>query len=257
MAPTGIANGIGIGPFGGRAPFLPTDIDGCVLWLRADLGITEAGSGVSVWADQSGNGNDFVQGTDSARPPYTASDPDFNGHPSLSFDGSADHLVIDTLGSLSSASANHSLFAVLKSDTTTASGRMVLEHSQNGGLAGDIRVGRYWTNTSNSGRHGFFTGGAGVDIVASAPDTATQLLEWEQDADDDELRVYENGVLSGVAAPVVERAINSDNACTIGCLFTAAGSFFDGRIAELVYLDHSPTTEERALLGAYFARYGI
>jgi hypothetical protein len=254
------AIGIGIGiPFGARsvvAEFSPTDLDGVLLWLRSDVA-TVTGSGVSLWPDQSGGGVDWVQTTDGARPPYTASDPDFNGHPSLSFDGSADHLVIDTLGSLSSASANHSLFAVLKSDTTTASNRTVLDHSSNGGAGGDIRVARYWTATTNSGRHGFFTGGAGVDIVASAPDTATQWLEWEQDADDDECRVYEDGVLSGVGAPVVERAINSDDSATIGGNFVAGG-LFDGRIAELVYLDHSPTAEERASLGAYFAaRYGI
>jgi hypothetical protein len=40
------------------------------LWLRADYGITQTGSGVSQWNDQSGNGNHAVQGTDAARPIY-------------------------------------------------------------------------------------------------------------------------------------------------------------------------------------------
>jgi len=41
----------------GTAPFLPTDLTGLSLWLKADTGITLSGSNVTAWADQSGNGN--------------------------------------------------------------------------------------------------------------------------------------------------------------------------------------------------------
>ena len=37
-------------------------------WFRFKLGLTEAGQGVSVWADQSGNDRDLLQTTDGARP---------------------------------------------------------------------------------------------------------------------------------------------------------------------------------------------
>lgn len=40
-----------------------------VAWYQYGQGITEAGQGVSVWADKSGNANDLLQGTDGARPP--------------------------------------------------------------------------------------------------------------------------------------------------------------------------------------------
>jgi hypothetical protein len=39
-------------------PFVPTDLSGLSLWLKADAGITLSGSDVTAWADQSGNGND-------------------------------------------------------------------------------------------------------------------------------------------------------------------------------------------------------
>lgn len=39
-----------------------------VAWFRFNIGITETGQGVSTWADQSGEGNDLLQGTDGARP---------------------------------------------------------------------------------------------------------------------------------------------------------------------------------------------
>jgi hypothetical protein len=39
-------------------------------WLRSDIGVTPNtnGSGVSAWTDQSGNGNNFAQGTAADRP---------------------------------------------------------------------------------------------------------------------------------------------------------------------------------------------
>lgn len=47
------------------------------LWLRADLGVTLS-SGVAAWADQSGNGRHFSQGTPSLRLGHSASDAAFN-----------------------------------------------------------------------------------------------------------------------------------------------------------------------------------
>ena len=37
-------------------------------WFRFGVGITVTGAGVSTWADQSGNGRDLLQGTDTNRP---------------------------------------------------------------------------------------------------------------------------------------------------------------------------------------------
>jgi len=62
--------------------FNPTALAGCVLWLRADRGVTLNGSTVSAWADQSGNGNNFAQGIAANQPTFAASG--INGLPSLS-----------------------------------------------------------------------------------------------------------------------------------------------------------------------------
>ncbi len=65
-------------------PFVPTDIAGCKLWLKADAGITKDGSNyVSQWDDQSGNNNHAVQATGSAQPFWD--DNQLNGKPVLSF----------------------------------------------------------------------------------------------------------------------------------------------------------------------------
>jgi hypothetical protein len=63
-------------------PWVPTDIAGCVLWLRSDLGITKDGSDrVSQWNDQSGQSNHATQSTDAKKPVWIANQ--LNGHPSI------------------------------------------------------------------------------------------------------------------------------------------------------------------------------
>lgn len=64
------------------------------VYLVGDLGIT-LGTGVSAWADQSGNGNDATQATGIMQPAFNASG--LNGRGTLGFDGSNDHLVFSSL----------------------------------------------------------------------------------------------------------------------------------------------------------------
>lgn len=59
-------------------------------WVRADLGIT-IGTGVSAWADQSGNGVNFAQGTGSAQPAFGATAGP-NNTPAVTGDGTNDIL---------------------------------------------------------------------------------------------------------------------------------------------------------------------
>jgi len=59
-----------------------------LVWVRADLSTTMNGSTVSGWADMSGEGNDFAQGTASAQP--SLSSAGLGGRAELTFDGSSD-----------------------------------------------------------------------------------------------------------------------------------------------------------------------
>src|SRR5262249_48349564 len=44
--------------------FAPTDIAGCCLWLRSDLGVTvPSGTAITAWNDQSGLNNHAIPGT--------------------------------------------------------------------------------------------------------------------------------------------------------------------------------------------------
>lgn len=60
-------------------------------YLNADLGVT-IGTGVSAWADQSGNGNNFTQATGGKQPAYNATDSNFGSRGSVTGDGSDDFI---------------------------------------------------------------------------------------------------------------------------------------------------------------------
>ena len=67
-----------------QSSFVPTDVGGCVLWLRADLGISFYHGNVIGWADQSGSGND-ASATPGSQPPLATNV--MNGAPAIVGDG--------------------------------------------------------------------------------------------------------------------------------------------------------------------------
>lgn len=66
--------------------FVPTDLAGCTVWLRGDLGITASGGVVSAWADQSGSNNN-ASSSGAAQPQYVQNA--MNGLPAIKGDGLA------------------------------------------------------------------------------------------------------------------------------------------------------------------------
>ncbi len=101
------AIGIGIGiNFGGGVPPAPPSVvlgSDLKLDLDADLGITVTGAGVSAWVDQSGNANNFSQGTDASRPPYLTNQ--VNGHNAIDFQNANEFLVGPALSTIAAVSA--------------------------------------------------------------------------------------------------------------------------------------------------------
>jgi hypothetical protein len=93
---------------------------GLALWVRSDAGVTADGGTVSLWADQSGNGNDLVQATTASRPQLVAGEA--NGLPVLRFDGTNDSLAFTTRldGTI------RAVFAVLRQSSPAASYRVLL-----------------------------------------------------------------------------------------------------------------------------------
>jgi len=104
------------------APTTPLTILGSLAWwVRADLGIT-TGTGVSAWADQSGNGVNFTQGTGASQPTLVAGA--INGQPAVQFDGVDDRMNA-TLARVAPGTQPFYLWMVLKQITWTAGVRIV------------------------------------------------------------------------------------------------------------------------------------
>ncbi|TNF37139.1 MAG: hypothetical protein EP329_03915 [Deltaproteobacteria bacterium] len=62
----------------------PASFSGLVTWVHAGAGTTLVSGALATWVDQSGSGNDFVQGTASKRPVLTADAN--NGYPAVRFE---------------------------------------------------------------------------------------------------------------------------------------------------------------------------
>ena len=66
------------------------DIAGLQVWLKNDTDITFNASGVSLWEDQTSNGNDAYQSRDTNKPSYTAGGK-------ITFDGVNDTMLISEI----------------------------------------------------------------------------------------------------------------------------------------------------------------
>jgi len=111
----------------------PSAISGLQLRLESDVGVTVTGSGVSTWADQSGNSNDFTQTVDADRPPLATNV--INGLPVVRGDGVSDHLV-NTSGPIVAGSATKTIFMVVD-PKTIGGGTLFMDGQRNNPPSGD------------------------------------------------------------------------------------------------------------------------
>jgi hypothetical protein len=92
--------------------FVPTDIPGCLVWLRAEsiTGLSD-GDELATWIDDSGNSYNALQTTPANRPLYK--EGQLQGQPVVRFNGSSAYMDLSALVALS----NCSIFIALKNIT--------------------------------------------------------------------------------------------------------------------------------------------
>jgi hypothetical protein len=84
----------------------PNDIDGLQLWLHPDGDTEQGAGGISAWRDDSGNGNDLTQSTQSRQPAVL--EDAVGGKRAVQFDGEDDYLLReDTLGIADESARTH------------------------------------------------------------------------------------------------------------------------------------------------------
>lgn len=114
----------------------PPVIDGLLLWLEGDLGVTQSSSGVSNWADQSGNHLDARQPDPVQQPTWAMTG--LLGRPALLFNAEN---FLSLPGGFADFSRGISLFAIVAmSDVGTC---VDVIHLSNGPEIDDIALGRH------------------------------------------------------------------------------------------------------------------
>ena len=140
---------------GGGGPFNPIDLNP-LIYLDANVGVTESAGLVSAWADQSGNNNDFTQVTGSLQPEYQATG--LNSLPSIYFDGTEEMIS----ATLSSALQEMSFYAVFVQTSASAIGPTII-----GQTSGATNKRIFTTPPDADSRVFLWDGGTGSVIASS------------------------------------------------------------------------------------------
>jgi len=220
-----------------RRDFKATNVGGCILWLRGDMGITPNGANVAGWADQSGQGNDAAQATPTDQPAFEAAGGP-NSTPCVTFDAANTEFL--DLGAMTDASNDYTVFAVLN-QTSTAGTQTVL-----GSAAAQLLSAAH---TATLAAH---DGTAYRDIVVAK--TGAQIATWRLDATGTAIEVYRDGTKLGSgtydatwtwAAPELGKT-------------PGGADHLDAKVAEVIVYNRKLTAAEVALVHAYLsARYAI
>lgn len=240
----------GLGPFWAAA-FSPAKVQG-----NLRFGYAEKASDASSYPDRTGNGHDFVQGTPSERPTFSATG--LNGRPALVFDGVDDRISCITafahtlMGGTNAASTQILVLQVITDDvissffscyrSNTALPRWAIKQHQVGAGVWYIFK-RDDANSANPEPTGGFVGN----------DPHILIVVTESDGG---LRVYDNGELVELNRDdVVTGALTLDQA-QFGADRTAAFGNF-ALAADAFYTRAVTDTERLYLERGYAARYGL
>ncbi|HWB90729.1 MAG TPA: T9SS type A sorting domain-containing protein [Puia sp.] len=145
-----------------------------VIWLDANIASSVTRNGydqVSKWSDLSGNGNSFIQSTNSRKPVYSATgNPD--GNPGIGFDAdNSQYLALGTLSSSYSFAGGVSAFAQASySATETSWGWQRIFDFGNGTSNDNFMMGRYGA-TSNTYYEGWNNNSGDQTYTTSNPIT--------------------------------------------------------------------------------------
>lgn len=216
--------------------FVPTSISGCVLWLRADKGIT-IGTGVSAWADQSGTGDsnkNMSQAIGSQQPTLNASDTSYNGQATLSFAGASSQFLRS--GTWSASLSQPQTTILVGNDDGSASSEYYID-----GLSVNTNEFEY-----SNGAY-FFASGSGVTRTGGSPLVAMMLYNGaSSDLFVSAKTLVQTGSLTATVTGI-----------TLGCAGNTS-AFLNGKIAEVIIYNSDIGSTNRANVWNYLGtRYGI
>lgn len=107
-------------------PAFPESISGLTMDLDAEIGIGLVGGKVDTWIDATVHGNDASAPLAANRAGFTANDPNFNGHASVNFDGSAQYLTVADADTIDITANGISIYVVALAATPGAGNYTIL-----------------------------------------------------------------------------------------------------------------------------------
>jgi len=197
-----------------------------------DLGalLDFSGSGdacVSIWYDQSSNGNDAEQSTPGSQPKIVSSGSLIteNGKPAMQFDGSTTYF----LGAAKTTIDNTAIFSVIKSDSNTQD-CVFIQTSFTAGNFVTLGLGGIGSNNAIGSR--LSVGGTVVSQVGDSTFTSTDQTLVSYLADNATGQMF----IDGTAETDVVGSRNNLNQTTIGARGDGLNNFL-GKIQEVIFYD--------------------
>ena len=224
------------------------------LWLdAADTSTITIATGVSQWADKSGNGRHATQATSANQPTYISSG--MNSLGLVDWDGSNDAMTISggttTLHSALSSDNTYSMAWVVKPDTI--SGQEVLLYVPEGSWKFLVEIkndgGVYWGDTPDNYR--IYSGGS--FFVANTASFFT-LIKTGSGAG----TAHVAGTLNNTFTIQGSGLSNTPSLGSAFILGQYPGLFYNGKMAEIIISNYSWDTSERQQVEGYLAhKWGL
>ncbi len=215
-----------------------------VLWLKADAGVSVSGDLVSMWQDQSGNGNDAF--TEGGYEPKLITNA-VNGRPALRFNGEQKTYVVVPHKKELDAGESMTLFVVYR----YANGvRLMQKRSYVVGISADA-----WYANPAAGIA--VAGIRSADTLFPAGETF-QVQSNVFDAKKGFIDIYRNGTEVARLANAIAQTPNNHDLYIGKRLHNTNETPFTGEIAEILIYNRALTPEERVSVEKYLlVKYGL
>jgi len=219
----------------------PLDVTGCLLWLRADLGVTKVDNKVSSWKD-SALGSDASQSSDDLKPLYVENQ--INDLPVIRFGGTDDYMS----GVLVYNAKPLHMFQIYKRITLVAGadGLTIVNTSD-----GDTNQSGAVLNF-NSSTTQIDTYHAGYKSQLTSPGLANGVVALvESKFDGVNNTLYVNGVAK---TPVADTGTFNSTNYYIGCRYfggTVKAGYLNADIAEILIYDSALSDPDRLTVETY------
>ncbi|MBL7856607.1 MAG: T9SS type A sorting domain-containing protein [Cyclobacteriaceae bacterium] len=227
-------------------------VEGLHFWLRADQGVTGAGT-ASAWNDQSGNGFNVIQNTVGNQP--TILPAQLNNNPALQFDGSNDHFALT--GGILGTNTYSNAYAFVVSRANGVSNSSIFFELAQGNQQFNIHLpwGNslvYWDAGNHTGVNRITTAWGGTTGLPSQWSFTGSTLTTPTGARQD---IYRNGQRIANDLTMVDYVGNNGN-MTIGSR-TLTSDYFNGEISEIVFYSGNLTGIEFQKIQSYLSlKYG-